>query len=179
VSATETITEALGQYHLGDRPGCLQTLQNLKEKYAESFGKADRYNETGAIQPEVIAWCSWVQLAIDRLHKDLGADIVAPTGVPACLNTALQFSDKAIAETTNFEDEDEDEDEKLRSTFDPQYLDQELFKTLQALARDNETDILIDSLQQVYAYRALEHPTMKRYYARVANALTDAFNVAY
>lgn len=178
MSATETITEALGQYHLGDRPGCLQTLRNLKEKYADPFSVAERYNNTGAIQPEAIAWCSWVQLAIDGLHKDLVADIVAPTGVPACLNTALQFSDKATAETTNF-GENEDEDEKLGSTFDPQYLDQELFKTLQALARANETDILIDSLQQVYARQALEHPTMKHYYTRVANALTDAFNVAY
>lgn len=116
-SAALAITEATRQYHLGDRRGCLETLNLLKESEAGAFKHAEACDKTGDIQPEAITWCFWVQLAINKLKRDLGVDpnSFATTAAHTCLTIAKQRLNKIPANPENTTT-------RIQNPFDSEYF---------------------------------------------------------
>lgn len=50
---------------------------------------------------------------------------------------------------------------------------------MKVLSHQHSPEVIIDSLQQVYAQRAQEIPDQMEYYSKVANALTEAHDAVY
>lgn len=100
-TASQIIRKAFDQYELRNLQGSLSILQDLRVQYSRSFHQAEPYEIANAVIPDAIAWCPWVQLAIRKIEKELGAAIVATDGVCPSLSMALQYSEKGIADSLN------------------------------------------------------------------------------
>lgn len=86
----ETIESAIALYKQNDLAGCESLLSLLLSKQAAK--SAEAYARRGAVPPIPLVPYSYVSLAVDRLKKEQGADIVAVSPVLLSLNTALQYA---------------------------------------------------------------------------------------
>ena len=93
--ARKSISEALTEYEADDYSSAKEVLVALLKSREETVASAHSYEANQTPAPNPIAWVSWVELAIDRLNKHLGQDVIAVTPVPLCLNTALELIPEA------------------------------------------------------------------------------------
>jgi len=101
-TATAILREALHYYLAGNPAEALRTLEVIPaaDPLPESLAWVATECERRAAAPAAPSTISaaardWVELARDRLRRELGADVVAPVPVPLALGTAIALIEQA------------------------------------------------------------------------------------
>jgi hypothetical protein len=85
----DTLIQSIDSYKKGDLATALELLKPLTKSAEARSAKA--YYNSGAVAPNRLAPYQWISLAVDRLEKELGADVIAVMPVLMSLNNALGF----------------------------------------------------------------------------------------
>jgi ABC-type hemin transport system ATPase subunit len=84
------ITQAIALYRAGRTQQCLDLIRLLTQSAQAKSSSA--YFWRGVLPPDPLAVYQWLDLAVDRLRKELGEDLIAVVPVLMSLNTALNYA---------------------------------------------------------------------------------------